>query len=48
MKHFSFLVPPSSFLEQGAALGSGAALETLAQPSGLAPKYSRLRLYFGA
>ena len=31
-----------------AGLGSGAAPRVLAQPSGLAPKYSRLRLYFGA
>ena len=36
MSPSSFLVPRSSFLE------------TLAQLPGLAPKYSRLRLYFGA
>ena len=33
-----------SFITQSAAPGSGPK----AQPPGLAPKYSRLRLYFGA
>ena len=37
-----------SFITQSAAQPPGQALKWTPQASGLAPKYSRLRLYFGA